>query len=187
MIYSMFWVQSFLCVLKSCAVLCIHMCCINVELKACKSIPNHKEGTMDIGHQDGDNELQLDRYPRREGGVRGVWGTEDHMQVLGTPTSKVMCWVLKVETQQPQVARKQPNHLGGQLGHTLWERTWWKLDGAGTQPPMWKGCTWMVLMGEKMWDHESSPPKVPKEACTLLQPTLIASSNFFLHECSLNV
>jgi hypothetical protein len=56
----------FVCVEKLCGT-CIHMCCINVELKACKSIPNHKEGTMDIGQQDGDNELQLDRYPRSGG------------------------------------------------------------------------------------------------------------------------
>ncbi len=56
----------FVCVEKLCGP-CILMCCISVELKACKSIPNHKEGTMDIGQQDGDNELQLDRYPRSGG------------------------------------------------------------------------------------------------------------------------
>lgn len=57
-------------------------------------IPNHKEGTIDIGKQ-----------------------------VLQTPTSKVMCWVLKVETQQPQVATSnQPNHLGGQVRHTHFEK-----------------------------------------------------------------
>ncbi len=60
-----------MCVEKLCGT-CILMCCISVELKACKSIPNHKEGTMDIAQQDGDNELQLDRYPRREGEVGGV-------------------------------------------------------------------------------------------------------------------
>jgi hypothetical protein len=102
MIYSMFWVQSFLCVLKSCAVLVSLCVVLSVELKAGKSIPNHKEGTIDMGQQDGDNELQLDRYPRRR--VGGVWGTEDHMQVLphaSSSDSYLQSDVLSIESWKP--------------------------------------------------------------------------------------
>jgi hypothetical protein len=53
----------FVCVEKLCGT-CILMCCISMELKAGKSTPNCKERTIYIGQQDGDNELQLERYPR---------------------------------------------------------------------------------------------------------------------------